>query len=32
VGCTVEIVDPLPTTDRPDALLRVLRKHDLLPA
>jgi HAD superfamily hydrolase (TIGR01493 family) len=32
VGCTVEIVDPLPTADRPDALLRVLRKHDLLPA
>lgn len=27
IGCAVEIVDPLPTADRPDALLRVLRKH-----
>lgn len=27
IGCRVEFVDPLPTSDRPDALLRVLRKH-----
>ncbi|GAA1263974.1 HAD-IA family hydrolase [Saccharothrix xinjiangensis] len=27
IGCAVEIVDPLPTAARPDALLRVLRKH-----
>ncbi|MEU4444931.1 HAD family hydrolase [Actinosynnema sp. NPDC050801] len=27
VGCLVEIVEPLPTGSRPDALLQVLRKH-----
>lgn len=27
VGCLVEIVEPLPTHHRPDALLQVLRKH-----
>jgi HAD superfamily hydrolase (TIGR01493 family) len=27
IGCQVEIVDPLPTGSRPDALLQVLRKH-----
>ncbi|QFZ16385.1 HAD family hydrolase [Saccharothrix syringae] len=27
IGCAVEIVEPLPTGSRPDALLQVLRKH-----
>ncbi|WP_367133079.1 HAD family hydrolase [Saccharothrix sp. HUAS TT1] len=27
IGCAVEIVEPLPTHRRPDALLQVLRKH-----
>ncbi|GAA3892358.1 HAD family hydrolase [Saccharothrix violaceirubra] len=27
IGCAVEIVDPLATAQRPDALLAVLRKH-----
>jgi HAD superfamily hydrolase (TIGR01493 family) len=27
IGCQVEIVEPLPTGSRPDALLQVLRKH-----
>jgi HAD superfamily hydrolase (TIGR01493 family) len=27
VGCAVEIVEPLPTGSRPEALLQVLRKH-----
>lgn len=27
LGCAVEIVEPLPTGSRPDALLQVLRKH-----
>lgn len=29
VGCRVAIVDPLPTAQRPDALLRVLAEHGL---
>lgn len=27
IGCLVEIVEPLPTASRPDALVQVLRKH-----
>ncbi|MFC6093823.1 HAD family hydrolase [Saccharothrix lopnurensis] len=27
IGCAVEIVEPCPTSARPDALLRALRKH-----
>ncbi|MGW4485875.1 HAD family hydrolase [Amycolatopsis sp. NPDC004368] len=29
LGCAFELVDPLPTAERPDALLRALRKHDV---
>ncbi|MEV0071745.1 HAD family hydrolase [Amycolatopsis sp. NPDC050768] len=29
LGCAFELVDPLPTAERPDALLGALRKHDV---
>ncbi|MER6873126.1 HAD family hydrolase, partial [Amycolatopsis sp. NPDC000673] len=30
LGCQFALVDPLPTAERPDALLGVLREHGVL--
>jgi FMN phosphatase YigB (HAD superfamily) len=32
LGCAFALVEPLPTNERPDALVQALRSHSVLPA